>query len=258
MNSLEKMMSLLDVFTPATPIWSTDDLIQYTGTSPSTCYRYIKILHQAGLLARVSGASYILGPRIMELDRTIRLCDPVYVAGAPAARALTDRTGLSALLCILYSDSIMCVHRTLSPDAPPQLFNRGQKRPLLAGASAKAILAYLPMHQLRSIYAKNREGIESVNLGSTWDLFKKALKRIRADGYATTTSEYNAGVVSIAAPLFNAEGDVLGSLAVVTKADTEKGARILEHVPDLLQASEEISARIATLDMTALPARAVG
>src|SRR5581483_955368 len=46
-RSLGKMLELLSVFTTAAPAWSTEDLIRFSGTSRSTCYRYIKTLHGA-------------------------------------------------------------------------------------------------------------------------------------------------------------------------------------------------------------------
>ena len=55
MSSLEKMLSLLDVFTLAAPVWAVDDLIRYSGCSRSTCYRYIKVLQGAGFIAPVAG-----------------------------------------------------------------------------------------------------------------------------------------------------------------------------------------------------------
>lgn len=140
-----------------------------------------------GLLARVANGSYVLGPRIPELDRTMRLCDPVYIAGSPVIQQLTEETGHSSLLCILFSESIMCVQQALGKHAPPELFSRGQRRPLVAGASAKIILAYLPLHQLRVIFTKHRKSIAAVGLGADWERFKQALKQIRQAEYAMTT-----------------------------------------------------------------------
>src|SRR3990172_924845 len=118
MNSLEKMLSLLDVFTLAAPVWSTEDLIRYSGCSRSTCYRYIKALQSAGFLTPVANGSYILGPRIIELDRHIRMCDPVYTAGGPPMQRLGARTGDNALLCMLFSDTVICVREELNSKFP--------------------------------------------------------------------------------------------------------------------------------------------
>lgn len=258
MSSLEKMLGLLDVFTAERPVWSSEDLIAHAGVPASTLYRYLKVLHRAGYVSRVANRSYVLGPRVMELDRVSRETDPVYLAGSPVAERLTRDTGHSTLLSILFSDSVMCVQQTRGQDVPPRLFSRGQRRPLVAGASAKGILAWLPMHQLRVIYARHDMAIAGVGLGSDWEQFKGELKRIRQQGYAITCGEYNAGIVSIAAPLFNGEGEVLGSLSLAASASLHPPARFERLAPKVVQAAGKVSAQIAANEeIVALPARAM-
>lgn len=259
MSSLEKMLGLLNVFTAERPIWSSEDLIQNLGAPASTCYRYLKVLHTSGYLARVANGSYVLGPRIMELDRVSRESDPVYIAGSPIGQRLTHDTGHSSLLCILFSDTVMCVQQARGRDVPVGLFNRGQRRPLVAGASAKAILAHLPMHQLRILYSKHAESIASVGLGDNWDAFKASLKQIRQQGYSMTVADYNVGIISIAAPLFNAEGEVLGSLALVASSQTISADRFKDFAPLVVESAKEASEKIASnQSIVALPARAIG
>src|ERR1700742_4302841 len=145
-SSLEKMLELLDVFTTAAPAWSTEDLIRFSGTSRSTCYRYIKALQDAGFLTPVAGGAWMLGPRIIELDRTMRLCDPVTIGGGPAMRRVAGQTGHSVLLCVLVRSAVLCAADVPPPGAPAGIFSRGQRRPLFAGAASKVILAHLPPH----------------------------------------------------------------------------------------------------------------
>ena len=152
-NSLERMLGLLDLFSVDQPVWSTEAMMQATGCTRSTCYRYLKVLQAAGFLTPVAQGAYILGPRIIELDRQQRLRDPIYMAGGPPMKQLASRTGHSTLLCMLYSDTVMCVREEISPNAPAGLFSRGQKRPLFHGAASKVIMAHLPPHQLRNLYA---------------------------------------------------------------------------------------------------------
>jgi DNA-binding IclR family transcriptional regulator len=259
MSSLEKMLGMLDVFTSERPIWSSEDLIQNLGAPASTCYRYLKVLHSAGYLARVANGSYALGPRIMELDRVSRESDPVYLAGSPIAQRLTYDTGQSSLLCILFSDSVMCVQQARGRDVPTNLFNRGQRRPLVAGASAKAILAHLPMHQLRILYARHAQAVAGVGLGGDWEAFKASLKLIRHQGYSMTQGDYNAGIMSIGAPLFNREGEVLGSVALAASIETIRPENFKNYAQQVILAAKDITATIASNEaVVALPARALG
>jgi len=259
MSSLERMLSLLDVFTLAAPVWSAEDLMRYSRCSRSTCYRYIKVLQNAGFIAPVAGGAYILGPRIMELDRHIRLCDPVYIAGGPPIEDLAASTGHSALLYILFSNTVMCVREQLKPDAPEGLLSRGERRSLFSGAASKVILAHLPPHQLRSLNAKHRKTIAASGLGSDWISFRDRLREIRKDGYCLTIGEYRRGALGIAAPLFNSAGNVLGSLGIATHATSVRRSQIPALAEIVIAAARKATDRICSGEHGVdLPARAVG
>ncbi|MDB5945917.1 MAG: IclR family transcriptional regulator [Ramlibacter sp.] len=259
MSSQDKMLALLDAFSVEAPVWSAEDLIARAGLPASTCYRYLKSLHQAGLLARVGSGSYVVGPRVLAMDRISRLSDPVYSIGSPVVRALSQRTGFSALLSVLYSDSVMCVQQEATADAPPGLFGRGQQRPLLAGATANIILAHLPPHQLRSVFNKQPDRIAKAGFGRDLESLRASLKAIRLQGFSFSMGEYRSGIAGLAAPVFNRDGEVLGSIAIATSTESPRLARFKALAPALMAAAAEISAGIASSAQgTDLPARALG
>lgn len=258
-SSLGRMLSLLDVFSIAAPAWSTEDLIRFSGASRSTCYRYVQALQRAGLLTPVAGGAWMLGPRIIELDRTMRLCDPVTIGGGPPLRALAEDTGHSGLLCLLFSGAVMCVDDVPAKGAPEGIFSRGQRRPLFAGAASKAILAHLPPHRLRALFARHRTTIAAAGLGADWDAFRDALRAIREAGHAMTVGEFQPGVLGIAAPLFSPSGDVLGSLGIAAQATRVPPKRRAALAGRVMAAASDACARIAEArPIHARPARAVG
>ena len=74
-----------------------------------------------------------------------------------------------------------------------------------------------------------------------------------------TVGDYNAGIMSIAAPLFNRDGEVLGSLALAASNKTLRYELFRDFAPLVMQAAQEVSAQIASNeDIVALPARALG
>jgi len=214
LSSFERMLGLLDLFTPSASVRPVTDLFNYLGTSRSTSYRYIKALHAAGLIEAVANGRYVLGSRIVEFDRQIRMSDPLYKAGAQVLLPLVDLTGHSALLCALYRDSVMCIREELAEGSPPNLFSRGQRRPPFAGAASKIILPFVPPHRLRSIFKQHERTIALAGLGTDWQGFRDKLAGIRRDGYIVSHGEFNPGVFGVAAPVFNAEGLVVGSVGI--------------------------------------------
>ena len=258
-NSLVRLLGLLDLFTPGAPAWSTDGLIQSLAMSRSNGYRYIKALSDVGLLAPVSNGHYVLGPRIVELDRQIRQCDPLYNAAGPAMKRLVAASRQSSLLCALFSGSVLCVREELTADSPPSLFTRGQTRPLFKGAASKIILPYLRSYQLRSLYAKHAKTIAMSGLGSDWASFRDHLAKIRRAGVLVTVGEFNPGVIGISAPILNSSGQILGSIGIAGTQSKFNRAEIDRIAMLVKKAAQEVHERIGVIRIgTDRPARAVG
>ncbi|MDR6858783.1 IclR family transcriptional regulator C-terminal domain-containing protein [Variovorax guangxiensis] len=258
-NSLVKLLDVLDLFTPAAPVWSSEELIRSQGLSRSTGYRYIKALSDAGLLAAVANGHYILGPRIIQLDHQIRQCDPLYISADGMLEPLVEATGCSAQVCALYSSTVLCVREELTSDSPANILSRGQQRPLFLGAASKCILAYLRPHQLRSIYGKYAKTIATAGLGADWAAFRATLARIRSNGYTTTVGEINPGVFGLSAPVFNRSGHILGSLGITASAARIKRSDIEGFAKQVVDAAATLTERVSNMNIgTDRPPRAVG
>ena len=243
-GSLARMLHILELFTESDPVWSTAALIEALGTSRSTGYRYIKTLHDAGLLAVVRNGYYGLGPRIIEMDLQIRQTDPLLLASKGVLESLVGEIGHSALLCTAYGDSVLCIGEVRGPLSPANRFSRGQRRPLFQGAVSKVILAYLPHHRLKAVYARQRDDIERAGLGGTWGEFRAALGEIKKDGYLVTMGEFNPGVYGVAAPVLTDQKTALGSVGVAWDAHARRDVHREDAALAVRQAAATISERV--------------
>lgn len=258
-SSLERMLGLLDLFTPSASVRSVADLVNYLGTSRSTSYRYIKALQDAGLIEAVANGGYVLGPRIVEFDRQIRMSDPLYKGGAQVLRQLVEQTGQSALLCALYADSVMCIREELVEGSPMTIFSRGQRRPLFAGAASKIVIPYLPPHRLRSIFKHHQRDIAIAGLGTDWQSFRDRLAAIRKDGYLVTYGEFNPGVFGVSAPVFNTEGMVVGSLGIAGSENRLDKKKLQSYSEAVVAAAKHLSDILSNADADLVrPPRAFG
>src|SRR3954454_24829954 len=104
MNSLEKMVAVLDLFDGSTMEWLPDAMAERLDLPRSTLYRYLKVLTDAGLLTSLPGVGYTLGPRVVELDYRMRLSDPLIGPSRPVMAELVQDVPGIALLCRRYRD----------------------------------------------------------------------------------------------------------------------------------------------------------
>src|SRR5215510_13291406 len=114
-SSGDRLLAVLSLFTIERPQWTVEDAAGALAVSATTTYRYFKRLTKAGLISPVSGASYTLGPAIIQMDRQIQLSDPMLNAARSVMLDLVQYAGegSTVLLCRLFHDRVMCVHQVM-------------------------------------------------------------------------------------------------------------------------------------------------
>ena len=146
---------------------------------------------------------------MISLDRVTRRHDVLVTAAQEPMRRLAALAPgeVVALLCRSFRGRVMCVDQ-YSPGTPPFAiaYERGRPMPLYRGAASKAILAHLPLRNLRRLWAAEAEAIGEAGLGSDWATFLRTLKTLRATSAVVTRGELDAGLVGISAPVFGSEG----------------------------------------------------
>jgi DNA-binding IclR family transcriptional regulator len=224
-SSLERMLAILDLFTEARPVWEVEEIAAKFGYTRSTAYRYVRELADAGLLAQAERARYTVGPRIIELDRQLRVTDPLLLAMHAIEHELPRWSDARMwLLCRVYRDTVTCIYETGTLKRGVTS-SRGVPMPLFRGATSKAILAFLPERHYTRLFLDNAERINEAGLGGSWNEYKASLRQIRHNGYAFSGGEVEDGVFGIAAPVFAAGRKVIGSIGVVPAASPHDRAR---------------------------------
>lgn len=252
-GSLVRMLEVLDQFGPDQPVIRVDDLQARLGYTKSTAYRYVKALCDAGLLAQASQGRYSLGPRIVELERLMRIADPLLQAGEAVLPALAAEVPNSmALLCSLYRDKVLCVLRE-GPEAILAgggrisiLRARGLPLPLFQGAASLAILASLPAPRIRALFLQRQAEMAAAGLGKDLASVRRRLEVIRRDGHVTTVGRFNPYLAAISVPVRSRDGSqVAGSLTRIMAADDYAGQDSERLVHRLQAGAAQLSSRLA-------------
>ena len=218
-NSLERMIVILDLFEGDRLEWTLEDMQARLGYTRSTLYRYLKVLTDTGLLTSLPEVGYTLGPRIAELDYSMRERDPLISASRPVmAELVSDLPGI-ALLCRRYRNRVLCVHQEQGTASFQSNYERGAARPLFQGAASRIILAYLPSAQVRKIFESDEAAVRQAGLGENLNELRTHLRAMRQAGFDKTESQVTRGVTGVAAPIFDRRNNVLGSLSLTLGED---------------------------------------
>ena len=169
-SSLDRLLGVIDLFSPERPIWTLDQISAEFGTSRSTTYRYLKELSDSGFVAPIGRGGFVLGPRIIELDRQIRLCDPLMAVGREAIdRAAASLGGGVFLLTGRYGEQFICTYATPEMSDVTVTYSRGRVLPRFTGSTSLTILAHLPPRLLMRVFLRDRREIADAGLGVEWD-----------------------------------------------------------------------------------------
>ncbi|HTI67918.1 MAG TPA: IclR family transcriptional regulator [Caulobacteraceae bacterium] len=244
-KSGDRLLSVLWLFSTERSVLEVEEIARTLHISLSTAYRYVGQLCESGFLAPMGSLGYALGPAIIELDRQIRLADPLVQSAAPVLRRLLQDVDPAAtvLLCRLYRDQVMCVAQNPGRNARIGIsYERGRPMPMLRGAPSKAILAHLPSRAAERLWVA--QSPELRHSQGDWKAFRAHLTKIRKAGVAVSHSEIDAGVVGVAACVFDSQGRPIGAIAAVLPEDTASPP-VIARVSTLTRASaDEITATL--------------
>ena len=214
MSSLDKMLGVLGLFREERASIALDDVIALTQTSRATAYRYLQSLTEAGLLAPATGGAYGLGARVVELDRLMRMTDPLLTQAQRPMRELSAELQANVMLCGYYGDKVMCMDLVWPDRAVEPAYERGRPMPMFRGAMAKTILAHLSPYHLRNIQSWHAAEVAAAGLGEDWETFRATMAGLRRTGIVVTRAEVVPGLVGLGAPMLDAEKRILGSLVL--------------------------------------------
>lgn len=215
MSSLNKMLSLLEFFSIERPVWTPEELLNHSGLSRPTGYRYFKELCDSGLLRRAENG-YCLGPRIIEMDYNIRQSDRLLMACRPVMSQLAQETACDVLLATMYGTSILAVHQEISALAGPLAFGRGRPMPLFRGGGSKVIIASLSLAKHKRLYGDHAAEIAEAGLGATWKEFRARMMQIQQDGHVLSVGELDPEAAGAAVPVSSGTLSEASAMIIVT------------------------------------------
>ncbi|MFV9473507.1 IclR family transcriptional regulator [Advenella sp. RU8] len=217
-SSLARMLMVLDFFTEATPVWSVEDIAQKLEVSIPTCYRYMKMLVEAGWLAHQSESCYTFGPRILVMDYYVRQSDPVLQASVPLMQGLVAKTGFECVLSAFYGDRVLDSHHEKSDGKTFLSYGRGMPRPLFRGGAPKVILSHLPSRQLRKIYDGHINELKNAGMPEDWNGFRTYYQGIKKQGFYYSAGELESHLGALAVPIEKqGQPGVWGAMSLVAE-----------------------------------------
>jgi DNA-binding IclR family transcriptional regulator len=194
---VDKVVAILD--TVAVAPSSLADLVDSTGLPRATAHRLAVALEVHRLLARDVDGRFVPGPRWGELAAA--LPDPVVTAAAPVLSWVRDESGESAQLYRVQGSERVCVAVADRASGLRSTVPIGAHLPLTAGSGAQVLAAW-----------RTDAGVNDLLASSQFTA--RVLADVRRRGWAQSIGQREAGVASVSAPVFSADGSVIAALSI--------------------------------------------
>lgn len=221
-RAVERALEILLAFTAQDHELTVGELLKRVSLSRPTLYRLLYTLEQCGFLVSSGDPQrFRLGPAVAQLAHAWTSSVDIAEMAAPVLRRIWEETAETVALFVPQSGDRLCVSEI--PSSQPLSFKRGvgYRERIGVGASGRAMLAHAAISAEKlQVYAEQT--------GMSTERYSKELETIRTRGYAISEEELIRGAVAVAAPFFDASGQVAGSIAIFGPSVRLDARRIAE------------------------------
>jgi DNA-binding IclR family transcriptional regulator len=208
------------------------------------------------ILAALAGRRYLardertrrfrLGPAALALGERARAMLDLREAALPVLRRLARETDETALLTVPNGDRdrSVCLERVESSQALRLSVEPGRRLPLHAGASQKALLAFLGADEIERVLAGPLQQVCRATIVDAQSL-RADLREIRDRGSALSLEETNVGVWGVAVPLLDEHRLAVGALGLAGPSARLSPEAVGDHLCHLRDGAVEAAAPLA-------------
>jgi len=228
MQSTTRSLTILSTLARHPEGVGVSDLAPEVGLPASSLHRALRsLLEHEWVWQDPATRKYSLGVGLLELSSPLienglkRLHEQAHRLLAE----LSQKTHADAFLSVLMQDKVLSLESVeLSENSSVRVtIYSGQKVPLHCGASAKAILAYMPAPHLTRLIDRYPFRPYTMNTIFSQEELLSNLATVRNEGYALCNQEYQVGVTAMAVPLFEPNGTPFESFGVCAASQRFEG-----------------------------------
>lgn len=240
-------MSILSLFSEDDPTLQVSEIAAMLELPRSTTYRYVAALRSHGLVEESpDGSGVRLGGRILELAATISR-KPLRDLALPYMERVARETGETVILCALREHVGVCLEKVDGHHALRVAHELGDTYPLHAGATGKAIFAFLEAEKQEEIISD--VGLPSFTSTTITDRrrLQRELATVRTRGFAESEGEAIEETRGIAVPIFAASGRILASIGASAPTYRVQGEARSHLIRILVDAGRKITRELKAL-----------
>lgn len=244
LQSLERGMAVIQVFSREHPALTLSEVARLTGITRATARRILLTLEELGHV-RSDGRLFSLTPRVLSLGWAYLSSLNLWEIAQPLMEDLVEETHESCSAATLDLPDIVYVARVPTRRIMTIALGVGTRLPAHATSMGRVLLADLPPRELDDFLASTKLERYTDRTITDPDELRAALAEVRAQGWALVDEELEVGLRSVAAPIRSAEGRTIAALNCSAAASRVSLEELKDRfLPKLLRTADLISASL--------------
>ena len=211
---VSKAVSLLDAFAVDEMELSLNELARRTGLPLSTAYRLASELVSWGGLERAEGGGYRVGLHLLEVGARAPRSATLHELVVPFMQDLYVATRENVHLAVAVGLEVLYIERVTGLQSITVKSRRWGRMPLHATGVGKVLLAYAENDFVDRVIAGGLTRFTPYTIVAPGHL-RRNLAEIRHTGVGIAHEEMTVGRLSVAAPLFDADGRAVAAMSIV-------------------------------------------
>lgn len=256
-QAIDRAAAILRCFGPHTPELGISEIARLTGLSTSTAHRLLGAMQQNRLVRQTAHRRYALGPLIPQLARDVEVPTALRDLALPVMYQLRDQVDETAGLHeLLPSWQRVVIDQVESRQPLRRTYTEiGEPIPLPYGAPGKAMLAFVPYRVQVEQLGRPLSPVTPTTVTDPGTL-RGQLDAIRAERVALSFSERTPGIRTVASPIFDGTGRVVGCLSLSGPEMRMPPERMYELSPQVSAAAWSVSEALGATEETLAECRA--
>jgi IclR family pca regulon transcriptional regulator len=245
-TALATGLQVIRAFDAEHPRMTLSEVATRTGMNRAKARRFLLTLHGLGYVRRHE-RYFELAPKTLQLGYAFLSANNYQSVIRQHLEHITEATGESSSMGVLQGADVIYVARSAAPHRLMTIaLSVGTHLPAAATSMGRMLLALLPSDALDELLA----GIELPEYTPRTLTEPKALRaeidKARDQGYCIVDQELESGLRSMAVPVYDMHGSLLGAINISTNAArVDKKTLTQRFLPLLQQTSHEIATQVS-------------
>jgi IclR family pca regulon transcriptional regulator len=241
-RALATGLEIIRAFDRAHPRMTLSEVAEKNGINRAKARRFLLTLHGLGYV-RKQGRYFELTPRVLDLGYAFLSTNGYQSVVRHYLEHVTEVTGESSSMGVLDGTDVLYVARSSAPHRLMTVaLSVGSRLPAVATSMGRVLLALNP-GQLDEILGRRSLTAYTPRTIIDPDELRAVLSGVRAQGYCIVDQELESGLRSLAVPVHNHQGKLLGAMNVSTNAARVPRQKLeKEFLPLLQETSRRIEA----------------